>query len=262
MSYVQGIDVASYQPNNVDPKGLGFVFVKATQGTNYTNPKAVTQSKTARKGAVVGFYHFMQPGDSVTAQVAYFKSRDLVQPGDLIAVDWEGLNGSWASSADKDAMLRAFKAAYPKNRVGLYTNLDGWLHHDTSNYCADFLWIADITTPGKPRIQHGWTFHQYGQRNGEDSDLGNFQTQAALKAWAGLPVSPTPPTATVPSPEYRAVLLNDVFPTPEGHTDSGGTGQWTLQTFLSSLYEQVADNNRMLKAIMVEIDTSKGNPSA
>lgn len=212
MTYVKGVDVASYQDGTYPTKGLSFAFVKATQGLNYTNPDMVAQIATAEKAKlVVGVYHFMQPGDSVSAQISYFKSRNIVKPGYLIAVDWEGLNGHWASGADKDAFIKALKAAYPKNRVGLYTNVDGWHHHDTTSYCGDFLWIADITTAGHPRIQHAWTFHQYGQSGGIDADVANFQSLDDLKKWAGYPTT-IPPTTTPRTPEYVALMLNDVFP--------------------------------------------------
>ncbi|CCI85480.1 hypothetical protein FC52_GL001063 [Lactobacillus pasteurii DSM 23907 = CRBIP 24.76] len=45
-----GIDVAVYQPTNLGfyvSHGAKFVFVKATEGTNYINPKAVAQIRSA-----------------------------------------------------------------------------------------------------------------------------------------------------------------------------------------------------------------------
>jgi len=260
MTFIQGVDVASYQPADFPTKGIAFAFIKVSQGTSYTNPKVDEQIADAVRGkCAVGLYHFMQPGDSILAQVAYFKSRNKVKPGHIIAVDWESLNGAWPSSNDKDAMIRGLKVAYPKNRVGLYTDLDGWKTRDTSGYCGDFLWIADIVEAGKPRITHPWVFHQYGQNANGDQDVANFQTQAALIAWANALETPPPVNApTVPTPEYRAVLLNDVFPTPDGHSDSGGTGQWTLQTFLASMYSEIADCKAMLTEIVAEINASKG----
>lgn len=239
MTYVNGVDVASYQPNDFPTKGIAFAFVKVSQGTGYTNPKCDAQIADAIKGqCVVGLYHFLQPGDSVANQVAYFKSRDKVKPGYIVAVDWESLNGAWTSSADKDAFIKALKAAYPHNRVGLYTNVDGWTHHDTSSYCGDFLWIADITIPGKPRIRHSWTFHQYGQNAEGDLDVGNFQSQAELKVWAGYPAT-IPPTVTAVPQAYRDVMLADVFPLPAGHADADGNGAWSLQTVIGQLYSNV-----------------------
>lgn len=238
MSYVKGVDVSSYQNPGYDTTGLGFAFVKATQGQSYVNPDMAGEIATAEKAKlVVGLYLFMQPGDSVTAQLNYFKTHAPVKPGYLIAVDWEGLNGAWASNADKDALIKGLKAAYPHNRVGLYTNRDGWLSQDHTGYCGDYLWIAD---PGAsaPRIQHPWTFWQTGTNKGEDLDVANFQTVDALKAWAGYPAS-VPPTVTARTQAYKDVMLNDVFPLPAGHADADGNNALTLQTALSEMYAMI-----------------------
>lgn len=245
MSYVKGIDVASYQDDQYPTKGLGFVFVKATQGVNYTNPDMAKQIAAAEKAKlVVGVYHFLQPGDSVSAQVNYFKSRNVVKPGYLVAVDWESLAGAWASNTDKDAFIKALKAAYPKNRVGLYTNKDGWFNHDHTSYCGDFLWIASpTTTPGNVGIQHAWTFHQYGTttvKNPDgttkyhlDQDVANFQTIDALKKWAGYPATVPPVTRTA---EYVALMLNDVFPV--------GGDRLTLEQVVAEILENSRNTAR------------------
>ncbi|HEY6020150.1 MAG TPA: GH25 family lysozyme, partial [Candidatus Paceibacterota bacterium] len=208
--------------------------------------------------------------DSVSAQVSYFKSRDKVKPGYVIAVDWESLNGAWSSCADKDAFIKALKAAYPKNRVGLYTNLDGWKHHDTTSYCGDFLWIADVDTVrgripsngDSPDIQHPWTFWQYGQQNGIDANVGNFSTQTALKAWAGYPVV-SQPSVVVPQ-AYRDVMLSDVFPLPVGHTDADGNNAWSLQTTLEAIFPMIEETHSLVKEIHDRLSPTAvtENPSA
>jgi len=255
MTQVRGVDVAGYQPKTFSTKGLGFVFVKASEGVSYTNPLYADQVSTSRKGqSVTGHYHFLHPGN-VEGQVSYFASRADIRPGELIVCDWEGLNGTWPSNADKDAFLKALKAKYPQNRVGLYTNIDGWKNHDHTSYCADFLWIADPDQKA-PRIQHNWTFWQIGSTtiDGHDFDLdvANFETLGALKAWAGFPVEATP-SPTNQSPEYRAVFLNDVFPVPAGH-DGGGNNFWTLQTVFAEMFSMVEENNKMLKQVIAAIE--------
>ncbi|MFK0297339.1 GH25 family lysozyme, partial [Streptomyces sp. NPDC090442] len=57
---VRGIDVSSYQPSTYNTNGRDFVFVKATEGTSYINPRQSAQAAQARRnGLVVGFYHFL-----------------------------------------------------------------------------------------------------------------------------------------------------------------------------------------------------------
>jgi len=85
---VKGIDIASYQNTTYSTAGLGFVMVKATEGTGYTNPKHAAQVAHARaQHLVVGHYHFVRPG-SMSAQAAYFLRQAAARPGDLLVLDW------------------------------------------------------------------------------------------------------------------------------------------------------------------------------
>lgn len=203
---IQGIDVSSYQAETFTTSGLDFVFVKATEGTSYINPKQGKQAATARTaGLVLGFYHFLHPGN-IAAQAAYFVDRCASVEGDLLVCDWETTgSGEHPSNADKDAFLREVKRLRPGHKVGLYCNTDYWLHRDGTSNCGDFLWIADPQpAPGKPRIKHPWTFHQYSISGGVDRNVANFATRAALRTWAGgkapAPQAPAPhaPAPTVP----------------------------------------------------------------
>jgi len=186
---IKGIDVASYQPETFATSGLDFVFVKATEGTGYTNPKMAKQAATGRTaGLAVGFYHFLHPGD-IKAQAAYFVAKCGALPGEMLVCDWETApGGARATNAEKDAFIKEVKRLRPDHKVGLYANTDYWLHRDTTSYCGDFLWIADPNHPaGSPAIKHAWTFHQYSSSGGFDRNVGKFADRAALKKWAGYP---------------------------------------------------------------------------
>jgi hypothetical protein len=201
---LNGIDVSGYQSNTPDVSGSAFVFVKATEGTSYINPKQSDQAATARAaGAVVGFYHFARPGN-IQAQAQYFVDNAASAEGDILAIDWED---SGVSCADKDALLKAVKALRPTHKVVLYCNTSFWKNIDTTSYVEDGLWIADYSHPaGSPNILHSWVFHQYSQ-TGVDQDVANFANAAALTAWA---------TSDVPSgtPKWRT-LLDHVESIPE-----------------------------------------------
>ena len=179
---VKGIDVASYQSSTFSTAGLGFVMVKATEGTGYVNPRHAAQVAHARaRGMVVGHYHFARPG-SVTAQAAYFLEHAAARAGDLLAYDWEdaGVPGT-----DKDTWIKHVQASSPSHRVLLYCNRDFWLDRDHTSFAGDGLWIADPdAAAGHPRVTHAWTVHQYGTSGGLDLDVGNFASEAALRAWA------------------------------------------------------------------------------
>ncbi|RRQ77282.1 muramidase [Streptomyces griseofuscus] len=182
---LHGIDVSSFQSTSYDTDGLSFVFMKATEGRSYVNPRLTAQTKTGRDaGLVVGFYHFLWPGN-LTAQADYFLQHTPERAGDILAVDWETTSdGTHASNADKDSFIRKLKQLRPHNKVVLYTNRDFWLNIDRTSYAGDGLWIADYVTAGKPRIKAKWLFHQYASQP-HDKDLADFASKAALKEWAG-----------------------------------------------------------------------------
>ncbi|MER6187760.1 glycoside hydrolase family 25 protein [Streptomyces sp. NPDC001652] len=181
---LRGIDVSSYQPSSYDTDGLSFVFIKATEGRTYTNPKLAAQTKTARDaGLVVGYYHFLWPGN-LTAQAEYFVSKAPERAGDILAVDWETTgDGTHATNAEKDRFIRKLKELRPNNRVVLYCNRNYWLDIDKTSYAGDALWIADYVTAGKPRIKAKWLFHQYTD-DPVDKNVADFASKAALRAWA------------------------------------------------------------------------------
>ncbi|KPI00418.1 glycoside hydrolase family 25 [Actinobacteria bacterium OK074] len=181
---LRGIDVSAYQSSAYDTDGLSFVFVKATEGHTYTNPKLTAQTKTARDaGCVVGFYHFLWPGN-LTAQAEYFVSKAPEKAGDILAVDWETTgDGTHATNAEKDTFIKKVKSLRPNHRVLLYSNRNFWLNIDNTSYAGDGLWIADYTTAGKPRIKAKWLFHQYTDEP-LDKEVADFTSKAALQTWA------------------------------------------------------------------------------
>ncbi|MEU1125455.1 glycoside hydrolase family 25 protein [Streptomyces sp. NPDC005899] len=181
---LHGVDVSSYQADFATD-GLDFVFIKATEGRSYVNPRLGAQAARARKaGCVVGFYHFLWPED-VEEQAAHFVAEAPEKPGDLLAADWEQTgDGTRASSAAKDRFIREVKRLRPHHRVLLYCNRSFWRTHDASSYAGDGLWIADHVAAGEPRIEASWRVHQYTD-DPLDKNVADFPTPEALRSWAG-----------------------------------------------------------------------------
>ncbi|MEU4658612.1 glycoside hydrolase family 25 protein [Streptomyces sp. NPDC023723] len=181
---LRGIDVSAYQSDTYDTDGLSFVFIKATEGRSYTNPKLSAQTKRGRDaGLVVGFYHFLWPGN-LTAQAEHFVAKAPDRAGDILAVDWESTgDGNHASNAEKDRFIKKVKELRPDHRVMLYCNRNFWLTVDTTSYAGDGLWIADYVSAGKPRIKAKWRIHQYTAEP-LDKNVADFESKAALKKWA------------------------------------------------------------------------------
>ncbi|MFI1682121.1 MULTISPECIES: glycoside hydrolase family 25 protein [unclassified Streptomyces] len=180
---IRGIDVSSHQ-TTFDTDGLSFVFIKATEGRSYTNPKLSAQTKRARDaGCVVGYYHFLWPGN-IKAQAEYFVSKAPEKAGDLLAADWEWTGDhTRASNGEKDRFIREVKRLRPDHRVLLYCNRDFWLNHDSTSYAGDGLWIADYVRAGKPRIQAKWKIHQHTSTP-LDKNVADFASEDALREWA------------------------------------------------------------------------------
>ncbi|MFE3517516.1 glycoside hydrolase family 25 protein [Streptomyces sp. NPDC059166] len=180
---LHGVDVSAFQ-TEFDTDGLDFVFVKATEGRSYVNPKLRSQVKRVRDSeCVLGFYHFLWPGHPKD-QAAYFLEHASPREGDLLAVDWEQTGeGTRAGSADKDRFIREVKRLSPRHRVLLYCNRAFWTGHDTSGYAGDGLWIADYGKPAAPRIEAAWRIHQYTDHP-LDKNVADFATREAMRSWA------------------------------------------------------------------------------
>lgn len=75
---LSGIDVSGYQPSinwaTVKANGVKFAFIKATEGTGYTNPSFSSQYTGATNNGIIrGGYHFARPDvSSGAAQASYF----------------------------------------------------------------------------------------------------------------------------------------------------------------------------------------------
>lgn len=189
---IHGVDVSAYQSETYSIAGLDFVFVKATEGLTYTNPRLAAQAKRARDaGLVVGFYHYPHMANDPQAEADYFLKKAPIQTGDIIVFDWEGYdiaNKGVAKSrqvAYRDAWLKYVKGKMPGHKVGMYCNTDYWLNVDQTSNCGDFLWIATGGLPaGQPGIKSPWLIHQYSTAGGIDHDVADFPDRAALAAWA------------------------------------------------------------------------------
>lgn len=193
--YLLGVDVSSHQANWA---GLAsneyYGWVKATEGTSYVNPEHDDQvAKIRAAGKQVGHYHWLVKGKTQD-QVDYFFSKANVQPGDMIALDWE--DSSRPPNDEKDAWIRSAQAKVDgSSKVGLYCNRDWWLNMDTTSFYGDYLWIANYTSASDPGIEADWTFWQYTSTP-YDKNRGKFASLSALQDWAGSEQTnpPEPPS--------------------------------------------------------------------
>jgi hypothetical protein len=86
---LHGFDISAYQGSSAP--AADFVFVKATEGSSYTNAKYTAQIASARAhAAVVGMYHFARPeSSSAASQADRFLAVAKPGPDDLLCLDLE-----------------------------------------------------------------------------------------------------------------------------------------------------------------------------
>lgn len=190
---IQFIDV--YSPNTMPSNwtSLPAVIHKATQGT--FNQQAMYAPRRTQYGnnGVWGAYHVYM-GNSAgggVAQARYFISFANPKPGDVVALDFEQFDGSFAGKShqwladDAAAWLRECRRLRPKNRILLYCNRSDW-HAICSlipKALYDGLWIATLDNNQNP-AGIPWLVVQYAVKNNVDWNIAKFANEAAMVAWA------------------------------------------------------------------------------
>ncbi|WP_377268480.1 lysozyme [Peterkaempfera sp. SMS 1(5)a] len=184
-----GMDVSSYQGNvawsTAWANGAKFAYVKATEGTSYTNPYFAQQyNGSYNVGMIRGAYHFALPDNSSGAsQANYFVSHGggWSKDGKTLppALDIEynpygatcyGLSQSGMVSWIRDFSntVHSLTSRYPT----IYTTTDWWTTC-TGNSSAfgstNPLWVARYST-GVGTLPAGWSYQTIWQY----ADSGTF----------------------------------------------------------------------------------------
>ena len=192
---VAGIDVSSYQ-GNVDwgkwwSYGNRFAYVKATEGTSYTNPYFAQQyNGSYNQGFIRGSYHFARPSSSSgKTQADYFVNHGGGWSGDgktlpgALDIEYNPYSGGTCYGLSASSMvswISAFVTEY-KARTGrdavIYSTTDWWktCTGNTTRFSAtNPLWIARYastvgTLPGS------WGYYTFWQNTDTplDGDLFN-----------------------------------------------------------------------------------------
>ena len=193
LATVEGMDVASHQ-GNVDwaswwGQGKRFAYVKATEGTYYTNPYFAQQyNGSYNVGMIRGAYHFATPDTTSGAtQANYFVDHGGGWSGDgktlpgALDIEYNPY-GATCYGLSQSAMvswIRSFTNQY-KARTGrdavLYSTTDWWTQCTGNN--ASFgstnpLWIARYSSsPGT--LPAGWGVHTIWQYTSSPLDQDRF----------------------------------------------------------------------------------------
>ncbi|KAG0705635.1 glycoside hydrolase family 25 protein [Suillus ampliporus] len=196
-----GIDVSSYQPNvdwtTVKNNGISFVYIKATEGTDYVNPSFSSQYIGATDaGLIRGGYHFAHPDlSSGATQADYFLANGggwsadgITLPGALdIEYNPSGSECYGLTASQMVSWIQSFSNTY-EAATGrypvIYTTTDWWTTC-TGNSAAfgntNPLWIAIYST-SVGTLPAGWgyeTFWQYADSGPNPGDADLFNGDAA-----------------------------------------------------------------------------------
>lgn len=187
---VYGMDVSGYQ-GNVNwsvayANGARFAYVKATEGTGYTNPYFTQQyNGSYQVGMIRGAYHFARPNLSSGAyQADYFVnhgggwSRDGKTLPGALDIEWNPYNGGTCYGYSQSGMvgwIKSFSDEYHA-RTGrwpvIYTTTNWW--QQCSGNRGDFsstnpLWVARYSSSAGT-LPYAWGFYTFWQ----DADSGTF----------------------------------------------------------------------------------------
>ncbi|WP_414635951.1 lysozyme [Amycolatopsis sp.] len=179
---VPGMDVSGYQ-GNVDwssywSQGYKFAYVKASEGTYYTNPYFAQQyNGSYNVGMIRGAYHFAVPSDSSGAtQANYFLANGggwsadgKTLPGAL-DMEYNPYDGGTCYGLSQSAMtawIKDFSDTY-HGRTGkwptIYTSTSWWSQCVSGDFSStNPLWVARYASSvgTLPYDWGGYTFWQY-----------------------------------------------------------------------------------------------------
>lgn len=172
---LQGLDVSHHQGRidweSVGEAGIDFAFVKATEGTDWIDPRGQSNWNGARAaGLRVGAYHYYLLCETGAAQAKHF--IDIVPlSGSALppVIDLEHAQNCGLDQpaqevrAEISVMISKLRRHYGQSPIIYTTNAfyRDWLQ---GSFPANPIWIRDIDT--YPRLPDGreWTIWQYSHR--------------------------------------------------------------------------------------------------
>jgi len=198
---IHGIDVSKYQNTinwkevkTMKEKGIkiGFVFIKATEGTSIVDAQFRRNWTEAEEQNIAkGAYHFFVSNRSAKKQADNFIQIVNLKNGDMPPVlDVEKSHGISVNDMQKGVKiwLDAVEKHYGVKPV-IYTNIDFYERYFQTGFEEYPLWIAHYLQPQKPRIEKNWIFWQHSEKGrvngikapvdfnvfyGDSTDFNNF----------------------------------------------------------------------------------------
>ena len=215
-----GMDVSAWQGyidyEKVKEEGIEFVYIKATEGTSYTDSYLKYNYENAkRQGIKVGFYHFVRARNSeqAKAEARYFADAiSGLEPDCRLAMDFE-VFGSLSLDQINEISL-SFLTETQKitgKEMVIYSNTNDARYIFSQNLANNYpLWVANygVSEPYDNGKWNSWIGFQYTSRgtlNGINGyvDLNRFTKEVLLENTAPIPKpEPMPDTEENAQIEY------------------------------------------------------------
>ena len=168
---IRGVDVSEYQ-GDIDwsvlaNQDIDFAFIKATEGSSYTDEYFAENWKNASKTDLeIGAYHFFSLESSGKSQAEHFCDTVQSVPNMLPPVVDVEPYGTYKDITEKDiAELTDWLTVAEENygiKPIIYTT-SKWYHKQIKDSFPDYdIWIRSVYS--KPDKDVKWTFWQYSNR--------------------------------------------------------------------------------------------------
>jgi len=212
-----GIDVSGWQGEvdyrQVSEDGIEIVYIKATEGTTFTNRFYLDAYNNAKaNGLKVGFYHYLTARtiEEGIAEAEYFASVIGNLDSDCrLAMDFESFGSLTRDEINEIsfAFLRRVKEITGKEMV-IYSNTNDATNVFSSQLANNYpLWVAQYgvsqpTPNGNWEVWIGWQYTSSGNVSGIEGNVDrNYFTEDIILSDSGNIPEPEEPTESTPIPE-------------------------------------------------------------
>lgn len=185
---LKGVDISNHQ-KGISPQTLNadFIIVKASEGVGWEDPQFKTLVAKARAtGKLIGFYHFARPlatpDNTSTAEAESFYKivKTYLQPGDIVALDWEAENQQntiWAED-----WLNQIAELTNSNPL-IYMSLSVSNAHNWTTVQSRYkLWLAQYPFAAPKNFSDPG---QHGNAKGWDTVMWQYTSEGQLPTWSG-----------------------------------------------------------------------------
>jgi lysozyme len=195
---VHGTDVSRFQPPvdwaQVRANGINFVFIKATEGADNTDPMFETHWRGARAAGVwAGGYHFWYHCAPGTAQARNFirqvpRARGALPP--VLDIEWTPTSPTCTRRTPQDELLRETQAyidtvrAHYGQQPLVYVTPDVWRDRELWRLRNVDFWVRSVAGhPAQVYPGKQWTFWQYSSTG----LIPGFPGEGDLNVFRGSP---------------------------------------------------------------------------